>query len=170
MKSFILTSITLAMLLSAAGCSSSEDSCCDGKKSLNQSTLIPQVKEQINETVIATSPLLGPTAIAQPITPIINFNDGEPIVSGEKYTFDCNSSIAGEMEDNNNSSEIVQCDWEIHSFDNNGNPYVDCSIQNVSVHAVHICEIATKIVTTLTVTDSNGNSSSTTQEYNITKP
>ncbi len=166
MKYFILTSIAITALLSI-GCGSSEDSCCDSGKSLNEPVLIPQVQNQtIKEVVATSSPELEVTAVSTPI-PVINFNDGKPIITGEAYTFDCNSSQPSEIE--NNSSEIVQCDWEIHSFDSDGDPYIDCSIQNTTSHTVHICEVATKIITTLTITDSNGKSSSVTQEYNITK-
>ena len=167
MKSFILASMTIVTLLST-GCGSSESSCCDSGNLINESVLTPsQVKDQTTKEIIATSPPpLGVTEISLP-TPIINFNDGKPIISKETYTFDCNASIPSEAE--NNESEIVQCDWDIHSFDKDGDPYVDCSIQNTTSHTVHICEEAGKIIAILTVTDSNGKSSSVTQEYNITK-
>ncbi len=167
MKYFILTSIAITALLSV-GCGSSEDSCCGSGKSLTESVPIPQVQSQTTKEVIATSPtILEVTSVATPLVPVIKFNDGKPIIRGEEYTFDCNSSQPSELE--NNSSEIVQCDWEIHSFDDEGDPYIDCSIKNTISHTVQICEVTTKIITTLTITDSNGKSSSVTQEYNITK-
>ncbi len=167
MKPFILTSITLAVILLSTGCGSSEDSCCGSVKSSETSVLIPQVTDQTTKEAIATiPPQLGINAISTP-TPIINFNNDKAIFSGKEYTFDCNSSIASAIE--NNESEIVQCDWDIKSFDDKGDPYIDCSIQNTTSHTVFICEIATKIIATLTVTDSNGKSSSTTKEYKIKK-
>ncbi len=166
MKSFILASITITALLST-GCGSSDNSCCNSGNLINKSVIVPlQVKEQPTKEVIATIPPLGVTEISLP-TPIINFNDEKPIISKGTYTFDCNKSIPSEAE--NNESEIIQCDWDIHSLDDNGEPYVDCSIKNTNSHTVHICELAAKIIATLTVTDNNGKSSSVTQEYNITK-
>ena len=118
------------------------------------------------EALAVTPTLQGPTAV------MTLTNDAAPLVYQSNHTFSCANS-----HDNDTlgtGAEIVRCDWNIQSYrlDTNGNeiPYRDCSALDTVEHPIHICQRnnvvkVSRIVTTLTVTDNDGQTATTTQEY-----
>ena len=100
-------------------------------------------------------------------TAVIDLSDSEaPLKLFSDHEFSCANS-----HDNDNigtGDEIVSCDWSIQSYrvDNGVEvPYRDCSAANVKTHSVMICGHVTRIRATLTVTDNDGETHSTTKEY-----
>ncbi len=99
-------------------------------------------------------------------TAVIDFTGNNPITIGSNQTFSCENS-----HDNDTlgtGDEIVSCNWDIQSYKlNNGveTPYRNCSADNANTHQVLICDDVVRIRATLTVTDNDGQTHSTTKEY-----
>jgi PKD repeat protein len=111
---------------------------------------------------VIVSPVAGEAVIP---TAVIDFADS-PIKTGTYQTFSCANS-----HDNDTlgtGEEIVSCNWDIQSYRIvNGveTPYRNCSADDVKTNKVYICDYVTRIRATLTVTDNDNQTHSTTKEY-----
>ncbi len=104
---------------------------------------------------------------AAPVTPtaVITLTDSDrPLHIFTDHTFSCADSYDNDTIGTN--PQIVKCDWNIQSFYEDGvTPYRDCSATDTFNHQVHICGSVGKIVATLTVTDNDGQTNTTTKVY-----
>ncbi len=116
-------------------------------------------------TVIVEAPADTVTPIAP--TAVITLTDSDgPLVLYSQHTFSCTDS-----HDNDTlgtGDEIVSCDWNIQSYRIvNGVevPYRNCTPETMIGNPVEICGSVSRIVATLTVTDNDGQTASTSTEY-----
>jgi len=100
-------------------------------------------------------------------TAVITLTDSDaPLVLFSQHTFSCADS-----HDNDTlgtGAEIVSCDWNIQSYRViNGQEvsYRNCTVETMEGRPVQICGDVTRIVATLTVTDNDGQTASTSTEY-----
>jgi len=104
-----------------------------------------------------------------PVTPtaVITLTDSDaPLALYSEHTFSCADS-----HDNDTlgtGAEIVACDWDIRSYrilDGVEVAYRNCTHEAMEGNPVQICGLVSRIVATLTVTDNDGQTASTTTEY-----
>ncbi len=100
-------------------------------------------------------------------TAIITLTDSDaPLQYYTPHTFSCADS-----HDNDTlgtGAEIVACDWNIQSYrviDGEEVTYRNCTAETMAGNPVEICGDVTRMVATLTVTDNDGQTASTSTEY-----
>ena len=115
-------------------------------------------------TVIVTA-----TTTNTPVTPtaVIDLSDSTPpLITHTSHTFNCNNSYDNDTL--GTGAEIVACQWDIQSYrmyDGIERPFRDSHINTMNGKTIFICNNITRIVATLTVTDNDGQTHSTTTEY-----
>jgi PKD repeat protein len=124
--------------------------------------------DDLNSANVECRTVVVGAVAGQAVTPtaVIDFTGNNPIQIGSDQTFSCANSHDNDTLGTGN--EIVSCSWDIRSYKiTNGTetPYRNCSAANVNTHQVRICEEVVRIRATLTVTDNDGQTHSTTREY-----
>ncbi len=161
MKKIVLSSIVLAALFTGCGDSSS---CCDSNLVMSETI---ENKEFIDNSVEPIVELANDRVDTVAPTAVITLTDSEaPLKYYSEHTFSCADSY--ENDTVGTGAEIVACNWDIQSYkleDGIEIPYRNCTADVMDDKAVQICSSVIRIVATLTVTDNDGETDTTTTEY-----